>query len=237
MNTKRAGKSHLTIAILVTTGVATLAFSAASQAGCADATWSGAPQTRAGDGLAHFSDVVYRPGEIGAARAFLVGDNQDEIAPIVGFWTFEWRAKANPALPNDNPGIPDGALLDFGLIQWHPDGTEITNSGGRTPAVGDVCMGSWTQVAPSTFKLTHLALGYGPPPGPVMGYQGSRDAGQCGFRRSHLSRQLHVDSVRVEVRSDGPRFGIRPEYRRIHIVRHSESDSRRRALTPSVAPP
>ena len=172
MNTKRAGKSHLTIAILVTTGVATLAFSAASQAGCADATWSGAPQTRAGDGLAHFSDVVYRPGEIGAARAFLVGDNQDEIAPIVGFWTFEWRAKANPALPNDNPGIPDGALLDFGLIQWHPDGTEITNSGGRTPAVGDVCMGSWTQVAPSTFKLTHLALGYGPPPGPVMGYQG-----------------------------------------------------------------
>jgi len=28
-----------------------------------------------------------------SARAFLVGDNQDEIAPIGGFWTFEWRAR------------------------------------------------------------------------------------------------------------------------------------------------
>jgi hypothetical protein len=32
--------------------------------------------------------------------------------------------------------------------------------------------GSWKQVGPSTFKLTHLALGYGPSPGPVLGYQG-----------------------------------------------------------------
>lgn len=134
-----------------------------ASAGCAD------PRTAQAE-AAHFIDAVYRPG---GARAFLVHDEQDERAAIVGFWTFEWRAKADPELPNNNPPpISDGALLDFGLIQWHPDGTEITNSGGRTPAVGDVCMGSWKQVGPSTFKLTHLALGYGPPPGPVTGYQG-----------------------------------------------------------------
>jgi hypothetical protein len=140
-------------------------YAAPASAGCVD------PKSAQAE-LEHFVDAVYRPGEYGGARTFLVHDEQDEHAAIVGFWTFEWRAKADPELPNDNPGIPDGALLDFGLIQWHADGTEITNSGGRTPAVGDVCMGSWKQIGPSTFKLTHLALGYGPPPGPVLGYQG-----------------------------------------------------------------
>jgi hypothetical protein len=134
---------------------------APASAGCAD------PQALRAD-VAHLTGALYRPGE-GAVT--LVSEREQEPA-IVGFWTFEWRAKADPDAPNDNPGIPDGALLDFGLIQWHPDGTEITNSGGRTPAVGDVCMGAWKQVGPSTFKLTHLALGYGPPPGPVQGYQG-----------------------------------------------------------------
>jgi len=116
-------------------------------------------------GLPHLSDAVYRSGEYGGARIILVHNDQDEVATIVGLWKFELRAK-------DNQGIPDGTLLDFGLIQWHEDGTEITNSGGRTPAVGNVCMGTWKQVGPSTFKLTHLALGYGPPQGPVTGYQG-----------------------------------------------------------------
>jgi hypothetical protein len=122
-------------------------------------------------GAAHLSDALYRSGEYGGAKRVSL-QNEDDVAAIVGFWTFEWRAKADPNAPNNNPSIPDGALLDFGLILWHEDGTEITNSGGRTPAVGDVCMGAWKQVGPATFKLTHLALGYGPPPGPVMGYQG-----------------------------------------------------------------
>jgi hypothetical protein len=152
--------------------IAGLALGGAARAACTDVkipfeSKSSAPPAD----LAHFSDAVYRPGEHGA-RLILISNEQDELPAIVGFWTFEWRAKADPAIPNDNPGIPDGALLDFGLTLWHADGTEVTNSGGRTPAVGDVCMGAWKQVGPSTFRLTHLALGYGPPQGPVMGYQG-----------------------------------------------------------------
>ena len=150
--------------------VAGLATGGAARAACTDVKLPFAPGSSSAS--AHLSDAVYRAGEFDGARMVLVQNNQDEGAAIVGFWTFEWRAKADPAIPNDNPGIPDGALLDFGLIQWHEDGTEITNSGGRTPAVGDVCMGTWKQVGPSTFRLTHLALGYGPPSGPVMGYQG-----------------------------------------------------------------
>lgn len=153
--------------------LASLAVSGAAWAGCADVK---VPFRQAAlapaDGLMHVSDAVYRPGEFGGARAVLVWNDQDEGPAIVGLWKFEWRAKADPEIANDNPGIPDGALLDFGTIQWHPDGTEITISGGRTPAVGDVCMGSWKKIGRSTFKLTHLAMGYGPPPGPVMGYSG-----------------------------------------------------------------
>jgi len=140
-------------------------FAAPASAGCVD------PKDLPA-GLAHFTPAVYRPGEYAGGLVLVHDHDQDDNDGIVGFWTFEWRAKADPSIPNDNPGIPDGALLDFGLVLWHDDGTEVTNSGGRTPAVGDVCMGSWKRVGPSTFKLTHLALGYGPPQGPVMGYQG-----------------------------------------------------------------
>jgi hypothetical protein len=153
--------------------VAGLAVSGAAQAACTDAKMFFRSATRATSAdAAHLSNALYRPGQYGAAGPILVSDDQNEGAAIVGLWTFEWRAKADPELPINNPGIPDGALLDFGLIQWHGDGTEITNSGGRTPAVGDVCMGAWKQIGRSTFKLTHLALGYGPPEGPAVGYQG-----------------------------------------------------------------
>ena len=115
-------------------------------------------------GAAHFVDTVYRPDA--AARAWKVSDDDDQGNSIVGLWTFEWRAMG------DAPIFADNTLLDFGLIEWHSDGTEITNSGGRTPAVGDVCMGSWRQIGDSKYTLTHLALGYGNPPGPATGYQG-----------------------------------------------------------------
>jgi hypothetical protein len=167
--------------------VAGLAICGAARAACTDVKMPFRPAASAApSGSAHFSDAVYRPGEYGAAGPLLVGNDQDEGAGIVGFWTFEWRAKAETGLPNDNPGIPDGALLDFGTVLWHADGTEITVSGGRTPAVGDVCMGTWKQVGRSTFKLTHLAMGYGPPPGPVLGYQGL----------AVLEMQVKVDSGR-----------------------------------------
>jgi hypothetical protein len=148
--------------------IAGFALSGAARAACVDASSPFKPTSGAPSGAARLSDTVYRPGTAG--NLMPVWDYQGD--EIVGTWKFEWRAKASASAPNDNPGIPDGALLDFGTIQWHDDGTEITISGGRTPAVGDVCMGSWRYVGHSTYKLTHLAMGYGPPPGPATGYSG-----------------------------------------------------------------
>jgi hypothetical protein len=145
------------------------AITGGAQAACTDAKIPMKLTSASPGDVAHLSDAVYRPGD-DAASLTMVWDRPDDA--IVGFWKFEWRAKADAGILNDNPGIPDGSLLDFGTILWHADGTEITVSGGRTPAVGDVCMGSWKYIGHSTFQLTHLAMGYGPPPGPVMGYQG-----------------------------------------------------------------
>ena len=141
-------------------------FGGAAQAGCLDAKAVAAPfashlADRSGG---QFVTASYHPGADGPA--FVQTSTIFEENPaIVGTWEFEWRAK-------DDVQFPDGTLIDFGTIQWHEDGTEITISGGRTPAVGDVCMGSWRQAGHSKFRLTHVAMGYGPPPGPATGYGG-----------------------------------------------------------------
>jgi hypothetical protein len=139
-------------------------FGGAVQASCLDAKAVAAPVSRhlADNSGGRFVSAVYHPGADGAG---FVQASFDESPAIVGTWEFEWRAK-------DDVQFPDGTLIDFGTIQWHEDGTEITISGGRTPAVGDVCMGSWRQVGHSKFRLTHVAMGYGPPPGPATGYGG-----------------------------------------------------------------
>lgn len=136
----------------------------------------------------HMVPAVFLPGQ--TARLVKVGDPAAEGAAIVGLWEFEFRAKGNTA-------IPDGALIDFGTITWHEDGTEMTISGGRSPAVGDTCMGAWRQVGRSTFRLTHLAMPFGPPPGPAGGYGGlvgiqaqvTVDAGGDGYEGSFTLTQ------------------------------------------------
>jgi hypothetical protein len=135
-------------------GVLGLAYGGVVQANCLDINLA---TTRSGNGPPRLIPTAYHSEESGSST--------EDAAAIVGLWKFEWRAKGNA-------GIPDGALLDFGTVLWHEDGTEVTVSGGRTPAVGDVCMGAWRQVGHSTFRLTHLAMGYGPPQGPPSGYGG-----------------------------------------------------------------
>jgi len=61
-----------------------------------------------------------------------VPDRESDLA-IVGFWKVTFVAQGNP-------GIPDGAVIDFGYAQWHGDGTEILNSS-RPPATGNFCLG------------------------------------------------------------------------------------------------
>jgi hypothetical protein len=83
-----------------------------------------------------------------------LGDNAVPAgADIVGMWKFSFVSK-------NSPGIPDDVLIDWGYTQWHSDGTEITNSGGRSPATQNFCMGVWKKIAPSTYKLNHYALNY-----------------------------------------------------------------------------
>lgn len=65
---------------------------------------------------------------------------------VVGMWSFKMTAGGNP--------------VDFGYQQWHSDGTELMNSGGRAPATENFCMGVWRQVAPSRYHLNHFALSY-----------------------------------------------------------------------------
>lgn len=65
---------------------------------------------------------------------------------IVGMWSFKMTAGS--------------ATVDFGYVQWHSDGTELMNSGGRAPATENFCMGVWRQVGPSRYHLSHYALSY-----------------------------------------------------------------------------
>lgn len=65
---------------------------------------------------------------------------------IVGMWSFKQTA--------------GGALVDFGFQQWHSDGTEFMNSGGRAPATQNYCLGVWSQSSPGHYHLNHLAISY-----------------------------------------------------------------------------
>lgn len=65
---------------------------------------------------------------------------------IVGMWSFQMVPTAGPS--------------DFGYQQWHSDGTELMNSGGRAPATENFCMGVWTQTSPLHYHLDHYALSY-----------------------------------------------------------------------------
>lgn len=79
-------------------------------------------------------------------------DNESSDGQIVGFWKFKFVSQGSS-------GIPDGAVVDNGFVQWHSDGTEITNSF-RPPATGNFCLGVWQQAGSSRYALNHFALGW-----------------------------------------------------------------------------
>ncbi|MGA2560338.1 MAG: hypothetical protein ABSF17_11725 [Terracidiphilus sp.] len=70
--------------------------------------------------------------------AFSATDDERPSASvsIVGMWHVHFVAQGNS-------GIPDGTEIDAGYSQWHSDGTEIMNSGGRNPNTGAFCLGVW----------------------------------------------------------------------------------------------
>jgi hypothetical protein len=90
------------------------------------------------------------PGEPEPRRAegLDVADKEGSDHGIVGFWKFKFA-------------LPDGTVIDNGFVQWHGDGTEITNSS-RPPATGNFCMGVWEKGGRSSYELNHFALGWDP---------------------------------------------------------------------------
>ena len=90
--------------------------------------------------------------------AFADGDEDEAGTPsIVGMWHVKF-------LSEGNQGIPDKTELDAGFAQWHSDGTEIMNSGGRAPSTSSFCLGVWEKTAPLKYELNHFAISWDPTP-------------------------------------------------------------------------
>ena len=82
-------------------------------------------------------------------------DHERREEPIVGFWHVKF--------------VDGGMEIDAGYSQWHSDGTEIMNSGGRPPATNDFCLGVWKKVGERSFKLNHFAAGWDPASNTLIG--------------------------------------------------------------------
>jgi hypothetical protein len=75
----------------------------------------------------------------------------EEVDPIVGMWHVIFTAEGNGAA-----GPPDNTPIDNAMVVWHPDKTEIMNSG-RPAQDGDFCLGVWEALGGCKYKLSHIA--------------------------------------------------------------------------------
>lgn len=147
--TKARGVSIKAVGLTITLGLFGLTVGGEASAGCsnfASPSGLGSP--------ARFKPAAYHLADNDSGAFRSPGNAEFSGGSIVGLWKVEFLAKGN------TNGIPDGALIDFGTAIWNGDGTETMVSGGRNPSTGDVCMGAWEQIGRSTFKLSHLALGW-----------------------------------------------------------------------------
>lgn len=134
--------------LAITFGVAAMAAALAPSATAACGALTGQTATSAGLLAPRFWQAAYHPSDF-----TLVSDEAPAGAAIVGMWSVRFMSVGNT-------GIPDGTVIDFGYAQWHSDGTEIMNSGGRAPATQNFCLGVWAKTGSSTYKLNHFALSY-----------------------------------------------------------------------------
>jgi hypothetical protein len=58
----------------------------------------------------------------------------------VGFWHFKMAVGVN--------------VIDGGTQQWHSDGNEVMDSGGRSPLIGNVCFGVWKRIGERRYNST-----------------------------------------------------------------------------------
>jgi hypothetical protein len=85
---------------------------------------------------------------------------------LVGMWSFVYISEGNTTR---NPSIADGAQLNFGYNQFHSDETEIMNSGARSPAQENFCLGVWQKTGRYTYQVNHFALNYNATTGAFLG--------------------------------------------------------------------
>jgi len=142
------------------------AFGPVAKAGCADV----GPK-RAG---AHLREAAYRP-----AWFTPVADSNYEGAAIVGMWKVQYLA--------------GGDVFDFGYQQWHSDGTEILNSGKRSPASENFCLGVWKKTGHNSYTLNHHALSYDPASGQMNAMVNIHEYVTLGDRGNSFSGIFTVD--------------------------------------------
>ena len=117
-------------------------------AGCALPDQVGRPiphQSRPQSGIGEYRPVSFI---LAAAHEHQNGEGDG----IVGLWHAMLVSQGSQY-------IPDGTPIDNAYVQWHSDGTELTNSS-RQPATGSFCMGVWEKIGPSTYRLNHVALSW-----------------------------------------------------------------------------
>jgi hypothetical protein len=102
--------------------------------------------------IAAFLGPLIHCGGVGNAQA--AADPPGNM-PIVGFWKTTFTAEGN-----GSQGPPDGTVVDWGLQQWHSDGTEIHNTALRPPSIGHFCLGTWEIAGPRQYKLNHFAIAW-----------------------------------------------------------------------------
>jgi hypothetical protein len=126
----------MTLALIIASG-----FVSSARAQCASVLSSNTSliQPQFLDGSGQFNDASF-------AERGSEGDR------IVGFWKAQFVAEGNN-------GIPDGAVIDSPLVQWHGDGTEIMNST-RAPVTQSFCMGIWHKTGKFGYELNHFALSF-----------------------------------------------------------------------------
>lgn len=101
--------------------------------------------------------------------------HSDGREAIVGLWKVQFTA-------TDNSGYSD-----FGYSQWHSDGTEVLNSGGRAPATQNFCLGVWAKTGDATYKLNHFALSYDQMTGVLDGKVNIREEVKVNANRNAFS--------------------------------------------------
>jgi hypothetical protein len=135
-------------------GALALAFSFAPNAA---AQCGGYPRTKASH-----SSWQYQTGQARLLQAAFVPNDSLDDAGIVGFWHVKFVSVGTA-------GITDGTEIDAGYSLWHSDGTEIMNSGGRSPITGDYCMGVWARVGFNKYKLNHFGAAWDPTGATLVG--------------------------------------------------------------------